>query len=84
MARRGNSHAPSFPRTCTNPGPLVSIPLASSPMSLVAGARPVATRHASHSIVSTCSLVSAEIISITTGFSPGMPGVTLDANTPVR
>mmetsp|Transcript_8 Transcript_8/g.20 ORF Transcript_8/g.20 Transcript_8/m.20 type:complete len:219 (+) Transcript_8:404-1060(+) len=69
--------------TCTKPRS-VSTPHASSPRLFVKGTRPVATMHASTSRVSTCSLVPASIILIRTGFSPGTPGVTSAANTPVR
>mmetsp|Transcript_12011 Transcript_12011/g.27510 ORF Transcript_12011/g.27510 Transcript_12011/m.27510 type:complete len:248 (-) Transcript_12011:804-1547(-) len=72
-----------FSSTATNPR-LVSMPASSSPMLAVLGTRPVATMAASTSSVSTCSLVSASIISMVTGFSPGIPGVTLLAKTLVR
>mmetsp|Transcript_24183 Transcript_24183/g.71701 ORF Transcript_24183/g.71701 Transcript_24183/m.71701 type:complete len:467 (-) Transcript_24183:67-1467(-) len=45
------------------------------------GFRPVHTITASTSIVSTCSFVFASIILTVAGRSPGMPGVTSDANT---
>jgi hypothetical protein len=50
---------------------------------LVYGARPVATRHASTSSVSTTFFVAKSVSSIWTGLTPGTPGVTLDAITPV-
>mmetsp|Transcript_17770 Transcript_17770/g.42716 ORF Transcript_17770/g.42716 Transcript_17770/m.42716 type:complete len:207 (-) Transcript_17770:1015-1635(-) len=88
--RLGTTSTPSFlvstrilSSTGTNPLS-ISTPTFSRPHSLVLGTLPVATRQASTSRVSTCSLVFASIILMVTGFSPGMPGVTSDANTPVR
>mmetsp|Transcript_34279 Transcript_34279/g.79204 ORF Transcript_34279/g.79204 Transcript_34279/m.79204 type:complete len:318 (+) Transcript_34279:624-1577(+) len=72
-----------FSSTATKPREVVT-PAASRPISAVLGTRPVAIMAASTSRVSTCSLVSASIISIVTGLSPGIPGVTLLAKTPVR
>mmetsp|Transcript_46865 Transcript_46865/g.99537 ORF Transcript_46865/g.99537 Transcript_46865/m.99537 type:complete len:247 (-) Transcript_46865:968-1708(-) len=71
-----------FSSTATKPRE-VSMPDSLSPMSEVLGTRPVATMAASTSRVSTCSLVWASIILMVTGFSPGTPGVTSLANTPV-
>mmetsp|Transcript_20911 Transcript_20911/g.27491 ORF Transcript_20911/g.27491 Transcript_20911/m.27491 type:complete len:209 (-) Transcript_20911:550-1176(-) len=62
----------------------VSMPMVSRPNPLVLGTRPVAIMQASTSMVSLCSLVLASIILIITGFSPGTPGMTSEAKTPVR
>ena len=51
------------------------------PRPSVKGARPVATRQASTSMTSTTSRVLKSESSMVTGFSPGMPGVTLVART---
>ena len=56
----------------------------SRPKPSESGARPVQTMHASTSKPSTSSFVFASIISMRTGFSPGIPGTTFDAKTFVR
>ena len=77
---------PSLSVTCirsftgTNPRWVSTLMLARLRPS-VYGARPVATRHASTSIVSTTSRVLKSLSSIVTGFSPGIPGVTFVART---
>mmetsp|Transcript_1797 Transcript_1797/g.7265 ORF Transcript_1797/g.7265 Transcript_1797/m.7265 type:complete len:216 (+) Transcript_1797:203-850(+) len=78
--------SPSLSRACmrsfTGTKPRwVSTLMEPRPRPSVKGARPVATRHASTSMTSTTSRVLKSESSMVTGFSPGMPGVTLVART---
>ena len=89
MQYRLGTTLPALSVTCirsltgTNPRLSVSTPSASSPRPAVYGARPVATSTASTSSVSTTSFVLKSVSSILTGLTPGTPGVTLVASTPV-
>ena len=63
--------------TCTKPRVFdTSMLMSASPRPSEKGARPVQTMHASTSSVSTSAFVLASIISIVTGLTPGIPGVT--------
>mmetsp|Transcript_32029 Transcript_32029/g.95682 ORF Transcript_32029/g.95682 Transcript_32029/m.95682 type:complete len:270 (-) Transcript_32029:1017-1826(-) len=72
-----------FSETGTKPRRSVSALIAPRLSPWVKGARPVATMHASTSSVSTTFLVLKSVSSIVTGLTPGTPGVTLVAITPV-